>query len=128
MHSHSERSERGAGVFSMSIGLLMFLLMLTFAVQILYNLYATTVVSSLAIEAARDAAEHDGLSLGEAEQEFLQRVPNGSILLSVQGEEIHANVQFVSQTVFPPVFNVQPFGVIDRTFVVRRELQQPVGP
>jgi len=112
----------------MSIGLLMFLLLLTFAVQILYNLYATSVVSSLAIEAARDVAEHDGPLPGVAEQQFLQRVPNGSIALSIQGQEVHANVQFVSQSVFPPVFNVQPFGVIDRTFVVRLEEQQPVGP
>ena len=122
-------SERGAGVFSMSFGLLMFLMMLTFSVQILYNLYATTVVSNLAIEAAREVARFDGPAEAVAEQEFNNRVgPSGSIALSIQGDEVHADVQFVSNTVFPPVFAVQPFGVVDRTFIVRRELQQPAGP
>ncbi len=125
----ASRSERGAGVFSMSFGLLMFLMILTFAVQILYNLYATTVVSNLAIEAARDVARLNGPTALVAEQEFNNRVgPSGSLTLTIQAEEVFADVQFVSNTVFPPIFDVQPFGVVDRTFMVRRELQQPVGP
>lgn len=84
--SISGNSERGAGVFSMSIGLIMFLLMLTFAVQILFNLYATSVVSGLAIEAARDAAEFDpavpsgptDARLSEVEEQFESRVGPGA--------------------------------------------------
>ena len=121
----------------MSIGLIMFLLMLTFAVQILFNLYATSVVSGLAIEAARDAAEFDpavpsgptDARLSEVEEQFESRVgPGASIDLRVDGDEVLADVRFVSNTVFPAVFDAQPFGVIDRTFAVRIEQQQPFGP
>lgn len=113
----------------------MFLLMLTFAVQILFNLYATSVVSGLAIEAARDAAEFDPATpsdaarLSQVEQAFESRVgPGASIDLRVDGDEVLADVRFVSNTVFPPVFDAQPFGVINRTFAVRIERQQPLGP
>jgi len=113
----------------MSIGLLMFMLMLTFAVQLLFNLYATSVVTGLAIEAARDVAELDGPLPAEAEQEFQTRVgPAASIQIQDLGTEVRADVQYTSPSVFPAVFNSQPFGVIDRTFVVRAEEQQPAGP
>src|SRR4051794_17246393 len=50
------RSDRGAGLFSTSFGILFFLGFLLFAVQLLFNLYATSVVTSATYDAARQVA------------------------------------------------------------------------
>lgn len=125
---HTQHCERGAGVFSMSFGLLIFFLLLLFAVQILYNLYATSVVSGLAIDAARDAAEFDGAGPAGARAEFLARAgPDATINFTEIDGAMHADVTFTTTSVFPAVFDAEPFGVLKRTFVVRVEEQQ-AGP
>src|SRR5438093_4554024 len=48
--------DRGAGLFSTSFGILFFLGFLFFAVQLLFNLYATSVVTSATYDAARMVA------------------------------------------------------------------------
>lgn len=55
-HPPSHADERGAGLFAMSIGLLVFLLLMFAAVQILFNLYATSLVTSAGHDAARSVA------------------------------------------------------------------------
>ena len=50
------RDDRGAGLFSASFGVLFFVGFLFFAVQLLFNLYATSVVTSVAYDAARSVA------------------------------------------------------------------------
>ena len=49
-------AERGAGVFGAAFGLLVFFLLLLFAVQLLLGLYATSVVTGAAYDAAREVA------------------------------------------------------------------------
>jgi len=39
--------ERGAGLLSMVVGVLMFFVLLTFTVQVMFNLYTTSVVTGL---------------------------------------------------------------------------------
>ena len=62
--------ERGGGPISIWIGFLVFLVMLLFAVQVLFNLYATSVVTAVAYDAARRVAGggggtgHDGRRRG----------------------------------------------------------------
>ena len=48
--------DRGAGLLSTSFGILFFLGFLFFAVQLLFNLYATSVVTSVTYDAARSVA------------------------------------------------------------------------
>lgn len=48
--------DRGAGLLGTSFGILFFLGFLFFAVQLLFNLYATSVVTSTAYDAAREVA------------------------------------------------------------------------
>lgn len=48
--------DRGAGLLSTSFGILFFLGFLFFAVQLLFNLYATSVVTSVTYDAARAVA------------------------------------------------------------------------
>jgi hypothetical protein len=49
-------AERGAGTFGTAAGFLVFLLLMFTAVQILFNLYATSLVTAAAHDAARDVA------------------------------------------------------------------------
>ena len=52
--------ERGVGAVSSVVGVTIFLALLFFAVQVLYNLYATSVVTAAAFDAARVVAGSDG--------------------------------------------------------------------
>ena len=63
------RSERGGGPISAWLGFVVFLGLLLFAVQALFNLYATSVVTAVAYDAARRVAVADGgtASIGAAE-------------------------------------------------------------
>jgi len=54
------RDERGGGPISMWIGFSVFLIMLLFAVQVLFNLYAASVVTAVSYDAARRVAGGDG--------------------------------------------------------------------
>src|SRR4051794_37853132 len=51
--------EAGTGLVSSIAGVVVFLAFLFFAVQLLYNLYATSVVTATAYDAARDVASRD---------------------------------------------------------------------
>ena len=58
-HSLRAFQERGAGLVGTSAGFLVFMLMMLAAVQILFNLYATSIVTAAAHDAARDVAGFD---------------------------------------------------------------------
>ena len=65
--------ERGTGAVSSVVGVTVFLAMLFFAVQVLYNLYATSVVTAAAFDAARVVAGSDGASDPGAREEAWER-------------------------------------------------------
>jgi hypothetical protein len=56
----TERGEDGTGIIGTVVGVLIFLSLLLFAVQVLVGLYATTVVSAAAYDAAKAVAGADG--------------------------------------------------------------------
>ncbi len=58
-HSRLTDPQRGAGLVGTSAGFLVFMLMMLAAVQILFNLYATSMVTAAAHDAAREVASHD---------------------------------------------------------------------
>ena len=66
--------ERGGGPISTWIGFSVFLVMLLFAVQALFNLYAASVVTAVSYDAARQVAGSDGgpSRTAEAEQRARQ--------------------------------------------------------
>lgn len=69
--------QRGAGLVSTSAGLLVFMLLMLAAVQILFNLYATSMVTAAAHDAARavaglDAAADRCGSVADAEAAFVR--------------------------------------------------------
>src|SRR5687768_13185417 len=60
-------AERGAGLIGTLAGVTVFLALLLFAVQLLFNLYAASAVTAAAYDAARVVAGSDGGDLGRAE-------------------------------------------------------------
>lgn len=117
--------DRGAGLFSMSVGVLMFFVLLVFVLQVLINLYTTSVVTGLAIDAAHDVAQLNGATPMQAEAEFAQSV-GPAVLFDVyrDGDEIVARLQWQSKSLFPAISSTRAFGVVDRSFRVRVEEQQ----
>ena len=72
-------TQRGSGLFGTLMGLAVFMLLLMTAVQVLFNLYATTVVSSAALDAARLVAGYDSApsrcgATAEADAAFMARL------------------------------------------------------
>jgi len=116
---------RGAGLFSMSVGLMMFFMLLVFVLQVLVNLYTTSVVTSLAIDAAHDVAQLNGVTPAQAEAEFAQTV-GPAVLFDVyrDGDEVVARLRWESESLFPALGSSRAFGVVDRSFRVRVEEQQ----
>lgn len=56
-------SDRGVGLIASASGVLVFLVFLTFAVQLLFGLYATSMVTAVAADATQRAASTDGAPL-----------------------------------------------------------------
>lgn len=61
--------EAGAGIISSVLGVFVFLLLMLFAVQVLYGLYATSVVTAVTYDAAKAVAGSDGGDAARAEAE-----------------------------------------------------------
>jgi hypothetical protein len=129
----SGAEERGAGLISTTAGVTVFLVLLLFATQVLYNLYATSVVTAAAYDAARvvagAAARGDPL---DAEQQGAARFRH---LLGRYGTDRVETVDFSESTDDVVVLHVRSrnpnlllgrigraaFGVIDRRVRVRVE-------
>ena len=119
--------ERGSGLLSTSFGLVFFLVFLLFAVQLLVNLYATSVVTSVTYDAARRVAVL-GHSPSQAEQEAA--VDRARTQLGQYGQSAVFDFDTTDPTVVKlrvrvanPRFINQYVGLdeIDRTVVVRVE-------
>lgn len=118
--------DRGAGLVSMTIGVMMFFVLLVFTMQVMFNLYTTSVVTGLALDAARDVAEADGLSPAEAEADFADRFDGGvQFDIRIEGEVVVADLEWETRSLFPAFSEARVFGVLRRTFEVRVEEQQP---
>ncbi len=121
-HRHADR---GSGLLSMTFGMMMFLVLLTMAVNITYNLYTTSVVTGLAIDAARDVAERPGSTPAEAEADFRALVgDNVDFDIAVLADTVEATVRWETNSILPSFTDARAFGVLDRTFAVRIEDQQ----
>ncbi len=110
----------------MAMGLLFFFGFLVFSVNIMHNLYATSVISSLALDAAHDVAERNGISPAEAEAEFRSIVgPDVKFSIVEQANSVIVDVEWETRALLPQFSDGRAFGVLDRTFEVRVEDQQP---
>ena len=123
------RDERGTGVIGTWIGFVVFIGMLLFTVQSLLNLYATSVLTSVAWDAAREVASSHGDAGAQATAETRARHLLGrygedvvfdwsrsseeDIVLRVQGD--------VPSVVMQGFGGRMPFASIDRTVRLRVE-------
>ena len=121
--------ERGGGPISIWIGFSVFLVMLLFAVQVIFNLYAASVVTAVSSDAARRVAGSDGgpSSIAAAEAQARQSLgrygDRVAFIWDVSGdEEVVLRVQSENPT-FLPAAMAGPVGLdrLDRTIRIRVE-------
>lgn len=106
-------------------GLLFFLVFLLFAIQVLWSLYATTVVTSAAYDAGRLAARTGDASAGEARFESTIGSYEADVAITVPAGEGVVTVEVTGDnpSVLPDRFaRVMPFGTIERTIEIRNEV------
>ena len=126
--------ERGAGMVGLSASFLVFLLLLFAAVQILFNLYANTMVTSAAHEAARTVAGHGGsadrcAAVEHAEDTFVEVLGeygrDGHATLTWRCDDpdvVRVHVLANHPTVLPAsMAGLFDLGRLERTIVVRVE-------
>ena len=121
--------EKGGGPISMWIGFSVFLVMLLFAVQVLFNLYAASVVTAVSYDAARRVAGGDGGPglMAEAEEQARQSLGRYSDRVTFDwsettADEVVLHVQTDNPNVLLPVLaGPAALDTLDRTIRVRVE-------
>ena len=121
--------ERGGGPISIWVGFSVFLVMLLFAVQVLFNLYAASVVTAVSYDAGRRVAGSDGGPSYIAEAEDRARQALGRYASRVtfdwsatSEEQVVLRVQSDNPSVMLPVAaGSAAFDRLDRTIRVRVE-------
>lgn len=121
--------ERGGGPISIWIGFSVFLVMLLFAVQVLFNLYAASVVTAVSYDAARRVAGSDGGPDHMAEAEERARLALGRYATRVSfdwsatsADEVVLRIQSDNPSVLLPVMaGPAALDRLDRTIRVRVE-------
>ncbi len=122
-------SSRGVGIFSSVFGLLFFLTFLLFAVQIVYSLYATSVISAAAYDAGRQLARTGDPLIAEARFADTVGTYDASAVFSFEGgtsfgdaETIVVSVMGANPTLLPDRFaGPLPFATVHRTIRIRNE-------
>lgn len=122
-------NERGGGLVQLWVGFSVFLVMLLFAVQVLFNLYAASVVTAVSYDAARRVAGSDGGPGYVAEAEDQARQSLGRYARRVtfdwsasSPEEVVLRVQSDNPSVLLPVAAAPvAFDKLDRTIRIRVE-------
>jgi len=121
--------ERGGGPISVWIGFCVFLVLLLFAVQVLFNLYAASVVTAVSYDAARRVAGGDGGPAYQAQAEDQARQELGRYADRVSfdwsattGDEVVLRVQTRNPHLLLPVLaGPAALDRLDRTVRVRVE-------
>jgi hypothetical protein len=121
--------ERGGGPISIWMGFSIFLVMLLFAVQVLFNLYAASVVTAVSYDAARRVAGSDGgpTYIAEAEDQARQSLGRYASRVTFDwsassDEEVVLRVQSDNPSILLPIAKgPAAFDQLDRTIRVRVE-------
>jgi hypothetical protein len=131
--TRSDAREQGAGLVSATAGVAVFLALLFFATQVLFNLYATSVVTAAAYDAARvvagAAARGNGVEAEEQGKERFRDLVGRYATKHVETLDFSESTEDVivlhvraenPSLVFGPIGRAA-FGVIDRRVRVRVE-------
>lgn len=136
-HERRDRGEAGTGLVGTVAGVAVFLVLLLVAVQLLFNLYATSTVTSVGYDAAREVASNrvdhaSAAAVGDAESRVERRARQQlghygrRVSFSWAGTDA-GTVRLRIQATHPRVgfgqFIARPLGfdTIDRTIVIRAE-------
>lgn len=121
------RSEAGTGLLGSIVGVTVFLVLLLFAVHLALNLYATSALTSVAYDAARQVAGSDGgpdarERAGDHVREVLDRMDPGAVELVWDVDRADVVSLTVRARRDSPFLHVPlPFQEIERTVTVRWE-------
>lgn len=118
----SHEGERGAGLFSSVFGVVFFLVFLLFAMQLLWGMYATTVVTAAAYDAGRTSARTGDPGAGAAR--FARSIGgyDATVAIAVGDDTVVVTVTGENPTLLPDRFaRTLPFGTVDRRLEIRRE-------
>jgi hypothetical protein len=131
---HRGRLDRGAGLVGTSAGFLVFLLLMLAAVQILFNLYANSMVTAAAHDAARQVAGFDAAAdrcaaTADAEVRFTEALGDygdaGYASLTwtcIDPAVVRVQVVADHPTILPPrMAGLISLGHLDRTITIRIE-------
>jgi len=129
-------SEEGTGFLGSVVGVTVFLVLLLFAVQLVLNLYATSVVTGAAYEAARVVAGEAGgdAAVPEAEahvRALLGRFADHGGRLELSWDLSSADVVRLTVMAWRPSLLTHvpfPFERVERTVTVRRERVRTAAP
>ena len=122
-------ADRGAGLIGTIAGVTVFLAFLLFAVQLLFNLYATSAVTAAAYDAARVVAGSAGGDVTRAEnhaRQVLGRYADRvSFDWSINSDTVALRVRARNPTfLLPALGGAVGFDEIDRTVQVRVERER----
>lgn len=128
------RSARGSGLLGTVAGFLVFVLLMVAAVQVLFDLYATSMVTSAAHDAARVVAGFDHATdrcratstgddvFAEALGGYLDEAEVSLTWTCTDPSAVRVRVIADHPTVLPPLLvGLTGLGHLDRTIVVRAE-------
>lgn len=122
------RHERGAGLVGAVAGVTVFLSLLTVAVQVLVDLYQTSVVTAVGWDAARTVAAGGDVDAATARaRELLGGLGDDAELRwEVAGDAVRLRLVVPTRRFLLPAV-AGPLGLdeVDRTITVRREQLQP---
>lgn len=121
--------DRGAGIISSIFGLLMFLVFMLFSVQLLFSLYATSVITGAAYDAGRQVAQTGDVGLGQARFAGAVNSYDATVSFGFEGgtgfddaDVIIVRVTGANPTLLPDRFAAElPFANVDRTIRIRNE-------
>ena len=121
--------EAGVGLLSSIVGVTIFIVLLLFAVQVALNLYATSTVTTVAFDAARQVAGSDGGPAATAAAEtrarqLLGRFESGGGTLRFRWDTSRDDAVLVEVVAERPPLLAHvrfPFQRVDRTVTVRWE-------
>ncbi|MGH9189903.1 MAG: hypothetical protein ACRD0Q_07725 [Acidimicrobiales bacterium] len=120
--------ERGSSPVSSSVGFLVFIVMLLFAVSVLLRLYATSVVSAVAYDAARRVAASAGDQGAVADAEGQARRLLGRYGRAASfdwdesdGDSVVVRVRAATPQVLPALSRAAGLDAVERTVRVRVE-------
>jgi len=127
--------DRGSGLVALTGGVLVFLLLLFFAVQLSINLYARSQVTAAGFDAARRVAGYENdqrRPAATAEADVRLRTMLGSMGRDIRAEwdlsdpeTVRLHLTLTTPSIAPALMRVAVgLGAIDRTIVVRTETRR----